>query len=691
MMAKSHQPENHRSLPPLPLVLATTLTLVLCPYSVGAAITVDPASAVVELGHDVTFTCKHDKGTAAPQLVWSFLKSGSSSNNNINNNKNNNSVGDGSGQLTNSESRVFFLRMKCTLTSKGRNVNLKSASYKVMKCSGRLVSQVEGVKRSASGESGAALYPYLVGIAEPIPHPANIEVPLDSKTFLSKHSMDMHFIFCDDRIQELAGYNGEEMINQSLYDFHHALDSDVVDKAFKDLFSKGQTVTGAYRFLARHGGYMWVVTQATVINNSRTQKPQWVVCVHYVLSGIEEKELILSHVQSPAASMTSTLSSLLPPKLELSTENIFAPKTKDMEKAYFVPPEMKGSVRYLNDEPEDLSYLAPNAGEESVPLSFSAYANDFLLSPAVEKCVLKREPGTGASTPDLCYRKDASPASMMSSNTSSRIASPDDYLSMAVPDDVESMDKFFQSIKTSEQEQDIEDIDFDMRAPYIPMDGDEDLGLLPPSSNVLFNLSTDINPGLFGRTESVFEPKQSLFDEEPEATAKRSVRDMLGGSTAVASIEQPPDTMYLQLKRPLDMNSLEKGPPNFKVLRLDQVGGVPASPGSISPLQEAQPGPVNSSNKDSVLLNLLLRGEDRNYGYKVSNVASVAAAAAAIQASNKASVPPEVLRSHLLPNLTRHDCEVNAPAPAANLLQGRELLRALDVMPAKSQARVGHR
>lgn len=28
--------------------------------------------------------------------------------------------------------RTFFLRMKCTITSKGRSVNLKSASYKVL-------------------------------------------------------------------------------------------------------------------------------------------------------------------------------------------------------------------------------------------------------------------------------------------------------------------------------------------------------------------------------------------------------------------------------------------------------------------------------------------------------------------------------------------------------------------------------
>lgn len=28
--------------------------------------------------------------------------------------------------------KSYFLRMKCTLTSKGRNVNIKSASYKVI-------------------------------------------------------------------------------------------------------------------------------------------------------------------------------------------------------------------------------------------------------------------------------------------------------------------------------------------------------------------------------------------------------------------------------------------------------------------------------------------------------------------------------------------------------------------------------
>lgn len=32
------------------------------------------------------------------------------------------------------ENKIFFLRMKCTLTAKGRNVNLKSATFKVGTC-----------------------------------------------------------------------------------------------------------------------------------------------------------------------------------------------------------------------------------------------------------------------------------------------------------------------------------------------------------------------------------------------------------------------------------------------------------------------------------------------------------------------------------------------------------------------------
>lgn len=49
------------------------------------------------------------------------------------------------------------------------------------------------------------------------------------------------------------------------------------------VIAKGQVMTRQYRFLAKTGGHVWMITQGTVIYNSRTQKPQCIVCVHYVL------------------------------------------------------------------------------------------------------------------------------------------------------------------------------------------------------------------------------------------------------------------------------------------------------------------------------------------------------------------------------------------------------------------------
>jgi len=40
---------------------------------------------------------------------------------------------------------------------------------------------------------------YLVAVAEPIPHPSNIEIPLSAKTaFLTKHSLDFKFTYADE-------------------------------------------------------------------------------------------------------------------------------------------------------------------------------------------------------------------------------------------------------------------------------------------------------------------------------------------------------------------------------------------------------------------------------------------------------------------------------------------------------------
>lgn len=68
----------------------------------------------------------------------------------------------------------------------------------VLHCSGHVRVYENHVDQTPNGQVEPPA-PYLVLICDPIPHPSNIEVPLDTKTFLSRHTMDMKFTYCDER------------------------------------------------------------------------------------------------------------------------------------------------------------------------------------------------------------------------------------------------------------------------------------------------------------------------------------------------------------------------------------------------------------------------------------------------------------------------------------------------------------
>ncbi|XP_026679523.1 hypoxia-inducible factor 1-alpha-like [Diaphorina citri] len=165
--------------------------------------------------------------------------------------------------------RSVFIRLKCTLTSKGRNVNVKAATYKVIHCTGHLVqnqtpasngstlmepqdnieNQSDNTRRGSAIQDKDDSEPEeevgekrrvvtepshcFVAIGEPIPHPANYDVPL-SQTFLTKHSLDMKFTYADETMEDFLGFNPDIFIAKSVFDFHHAQDSFHIQNAFKN-------------------------------------------------------------------------------------------------------------------------------------------------------------------------------------------------------------------------------------------------------------------------------------------------------------------------------------------------------------------------------------------------------------------------------------------------------------------------
>ena len=75
--------------------------------------------------------------------------------------------------------------------------------FQVMKCSGTfIVDDDNDIAIEIEDEDGSRPMrglTHLIAVAEPIPHPSNIEIPLDKRTFTSRHNMNMKFTDCDDR------------------------------------------------------------------------------------------------------------------------------------------------------------------------------------------------------------------------------------------------------------------------------------------------------------------------------------------------------------------------------------------------------------------------------------------------------------------------------------------------------------
>lgn len=602
-------------------------------------------------------------------------------------------------EMEESTHRTIFIRLKCTLTSKGRNVNLKSATYKVIKVSGTFVVDDDAdVPMEIEEEDGirhSKGLTHLIAVAEPIPHPSNIEVPLDKRTFTSRHNMNMKFTDCDDSIHHLTGYHHSELIGESLYKYHHAQDSKMIEKSYKDLFSKGQICTGQYRFLAKNGGYVWMVTQATIIYNNRTQRPQCVVCVHYVVSRVEQHGRVLSEVQQltketptkatpPPAHVHKTIRPeklFLPAIPKFSTEEIFVKKTEGMEEDYYIPPNRKRTAG--SNSPIDLTHLAPQDGDVCIPLDRSSrniqntesfgtglnlyddYASlenpndhlkhDLLLSVKEEGADLDtiREP-SGYST--------SSSTNPSPGPSTAPAPSPANYLKTINPDDISAMNEFFTTLSYGPREagQEDEDIDYMQRAPFIPMGGDEDHTLLPPPTDALLNMGPDFNPGLFGCTETVFNMKDDMY-HGPQQRRSKTVHEMLGGSTVKASIEQPHDTKILSMKRALDRSCLEKGPPAAKVARVQ----VPVVRKTATVTEK----PEKPFTDKSCLMKLLTTGADPDHGYSLVTKDK--------NPSSNSISSHGLLRS-LLTTLSQRDCEVNAPISSGRLLHGQELLNALN-------------
>uniref|UniRef100_A0A3B5M412 Uncharacterized protein n=1 Tax=Xiphophorus couchianus TaxID=32473 RepID=A0A3B5M412_9TELE len=609
-----------------------------------------------------------------------------------------------------STERDFFMRMKCTVTNRGRTVNLKSASWKVLHCTGQL-KMYDGCPSRVLCSYKEPPLTCAILMCEPIPHPSNIDAPLDSRTFLSRHSMDMKFTYCDEKVTELMGYTPEDLLGRSVYEFYHALDSDSVTKSHHNLCSKGQAVSGQYRMLAKNGGYIWVETQGTVIYNSRNSQPQCIVCINYVLSDVEEKSVIFSLEQTEALFKSPNMSSFF------TTEG--ASMNADSGASLY---------KKFKTEPEDLAQLAPTPGDTIISLDFGqplAFNGAFvvtnllllLFSHVFYLCPFSR---LLHSSHFAVFRPQPS--------------SPGDYYSSVESDlRVELTEKLFALETERNDSTDLSDLDLETLAPYIPMDG-EDFQLNPiiPESEPqeaaqagslgsLSNLSIHQS---CNNVASLFQPltspqPQNSYQPQPQAswatggrrgsnqgameTRQRSYmmppirnppfRGLAG--TPLSSMQWPPDPIitYQQQQRPpkacLIDDMLGEEQPSCQQNTSHLVHKQRSIDNFVQAYKDLDPARVAMNNSIKRSFNQMALV---SFSYKVmlplvlwpifdcirfNHFSSTTITGSFHSIASRLLVPS--FEPSCLPQLTRYDCEVNVPLQGnLHLLQGCDLLRALD-------------
>ncbi|XP_076314365.1 protein trachealess-like isoform X3 [Tachypleus tridentatus] len=183
--------------------------------------------------------------------------------------------------------RSFCVRMKSTLTKRG--CHFKSTGY-------RVVLVLCHLRPHCMFPHNRKQPPTLIGmvaLAIALPPPSVHEVRLENGMFVTRLSFDFKIAHCEPRIAELLDFTAEELVGKNMYSLCHGQDVQQLRKCHIDLIHKGQVMSGYYRLMNKNGGFTWLQTCATVICNNKNSEEQAIICVNYVLSGIEYENCIM--------------------------------------------------------------------------------------------------------------------------------------------------------------------------------------------------------------------------------------------------------------------------------------------------------------------------------------------------------------------------------------------------------------
>nr|AGG55386.1 aryl hydrocarbon receptor nuclear translocator [Haliotis diversicolor] len=113
--------------------------------------------------------------------------------------------------------------------------------------------------------------------------------PNASSEFISRHSVDGKFTFVDQRVTAVLGYQPQELLGKSAFDFYHPEDQAHMKDTFDQVLKlKGQVMSIMYRFRASNRDWVWLRTSSFSFQNPYTDEVEYIVCTNSSAKSVQQ-------------------------------------------------------------------------------------------------------------------------------------------------------------------------------------------------------------------------------------------------------------------------------------------------------------------------------------------------------------------------------------------------------------------
>ncbi|XP_054716036.1 aryl hydrocarbon receptor nuclear translocator homolog isoform X3 [Uloborus diversus] len=160
-------------------------------------------------------------------------------------------------------------------------------AYAVVHCTGYIKNyppsgvQIERLDPEDHGASHCCLV--AIGRLQVTSTPNNSDLmgSNSSNEFISRHNIEGKFSFVDQRVQGVLGYQPQELLGKTCFDFFHAEDQTHMKESFEQVLKlKGQVMSVMYRFRAKNREWVWLRTSSFAFLNPYTNDIEYIVCTN---------------------------------------------------------------------------------------------------------------------------------------------------------------------------------------------------------------------------------------------------------------------------------------------------------------------------------------------------------------------------------------------------------------------------